>query len=51
MDNEQIVALEAVAGRALTVDVKAALEPFILIRNDVEIARLLSAGSTQTARP
>jgi hypothetical protein len=49
MDEKIIAALEKVAGRALTEVEKVDLDPFVLARNDVEIARQLSAGRTKYA--
>lgn len=44
MTPEQIVALESLVGRALTVEESAELAPLIELRNDVGIAAVLSNG-------
>ncbi len=50
MTPEQQNALEFVAGRPLTLDDIAAIEPFLLDRNDVQIAAILSAGQPDIRR-
>ena len=48
MTSEQQAALEKLAGRALSEDEVAAIEPLLLIRNDVAIADIISVGRTKT---
>lgn len=48
MTPAQQSALEAVAGRALTGDEIAAIDPLLPDRNDVEIAAILSVGRVTT---
>ncbi len=50
MTPEQQNALESVVGRALTLDDIAAIEPFLLDRNDVQITAILSAGQPDIRR-
>jgi hypothetical protein len=47
MTGDQKSALEKVVGRVLTTEEITALGPLLDIRNDVEIARLLSLGRTR----
>ena len=48
MTQAQQAAIEAVAGRALTGDEIAAIDPLLPARNDVAIANILSAGRVKT---
>lgn len=50
MTPEQKNALESVAGRTLTLDDITAIKPFLLDRNDVQIAAILSAGQPDIRR-
>lgn len=50
MTPEQQNALESVAGRSLTLDDTATIEPLLLNRNDVQIAAILSAGQPDIRR-
>lgn len=48
MTDEQRSALEAVAGRALSADEIATIEPLLVDRNDVEIAAVINGGRPTT---
>ena len=50
MTPKQRAALESVAGRALSAEEVAGIDPFLMARNDVEIAAILTAGQKKVQR-